>query len=112
MKSKEECQFDPSPDADQILDMARSTVRQMTVSGDADHAVAFPSMGLPDGPDVDPMAAACDVGEDDTEVTFPDAVAVGEVELEVELEVEIEEGVAASAAAADLMPNPIQKVNN
>lgn len=79
--------------------MARSTVRQMSGSGDADHSVAFPSMGLPDPPAVDPIAAACDVGEDDTEVTLPDAVAVGVVELE--------EGVAA----ADLMPNPIQKVN-
>lgn len=50
----------------------------MTGSGDADHAVAFPSMGLPDPPSVEPSAVACAVGEDDTEVSFPDGVAVGE----------------------------------
>ncbi len=102
LNDKKECKIAPYPGADQILDMAKKTARQMIGSGDADHAVALPSMGLPDPPPVDPIAVACDVGEDDTEVSFPDGVAVG---------VELEDEAAAAGVAADLRPNPIQKVN-
>jgi hypothetical protein len=69
---------------DQSLKMTRSVVRQipnMATNDGAGDAVAFPSMGLPEPPSVEPMAvasaAASAADEDDLVVTFPVDVAIG-----------------------------------
>lgn len=51
----------------------------MANSGAAGHAVALPSMGLPDPPSVEPMAVACAAAEDEMAVTLPVDVAIGGV---------------------------------
>jgi hypothetical protein len=64
--------------------MARSMVRQAAIMANSDEgdvasdAVAFPSMGLPDPPSVEPIAVACASGEETVGITFPVDVAIEE----------------------------------
>jgi hypothetical protein len=50
---------------------------KMANSDDIGDAFAFPSIGLPDPPSVDPIAVACAADEDTLGVTFPVTVAIG-----------------------------------